>query len=249
MNSLGDCDLNKRITDAQKVKFQKTDKKFLKSINLNNNNNCDVQATSFFSIKKMNFNQNNNVNSSQENMSSKSSKLKNQATKLAKSVFDSRKSSLDANVNNSDGNSRTTSNNSLSKEKVITTSKYEEIKNESYDSQSSPDKIKSPFANDLETLDVDQTNRWSMTNDSIKAFDSENEEIPLVSKKPAINHQKKKSSQSVVTITANTNPSLPINNAPSSYQANSTVNTLLLSANSKSLGEENEGFSQFETNF
>lgn len=225
LNSIGDCDFSAKFRNqsSQQNKFRpQRDVRFFST------SSNDTQPNTSFNIEKMNFNSNynNNTNafSSQENINNtKSSKLKTQASKLAKSVFSSRKNSMEQ------GSTKTTSNNSLAKEKVISSSKYEEIKDTSFD-----ERVKSPFSSDLETLDNDQTNRWSITNDSIKAFDSENEEIPLVNtirKASTSNHQKKKSNYSVITVTPN-------------------LNTSSLNSNVRNLGEENEGFSQnFETNF
>lgn len=102
------------------------------------------------------------------------------------------------------------------REKTPSSRKYEEIKDTSFDSiaaasaSASVNKASTSSAaasahhterSSLLTSDPDdndQTLRWSAANESIKNYDSENEEIPLVSvKKPT--HHKKKSSHGTIT--------------------------------------------------
>ena len=102
------------------------------------------------------------------------------------------------------------------REKTPSSRKYEEIKDTSFDSIVAPRGAASTVASGAKSGggdnvhtersslltsdpdDNDQTLRWSAANESIKNYDSENEEIPLVSvKKPT--HHKKKSSHGTIT--------------------------------------------------
>lgn len=161
---------------------------------------------SYINIEKMNFVE----SSSNEADGPKSSKFKTQL----KNVFNSRKNSID-NLNINNNNSKQSV--STQKEKVVSSSKYEEIKDTSFDSQIS-------MANKVSSnLDY----RCSMTNESIKAYDSENEEIPLVKKASPL--PKKRTGNQSST-------------------AKSLVENIIQT--SKNFGEENVGFCQtFETNF
>ncbi|CAF0764551.1 unnamed protein product [Brachionus calyciflorus] len=214
LDEQGNCDFNKKFKIIQ-TQTNKLKNDFAKS---RTTYSKDQPHCSYINIEKMNFVEPTNDT---EPEVSKSSKIK---THL-KNVFNSRKSSIESNSNlNNNNSSKTTSSTSLAKEKVIISSRYEEIKDTSFDSQISMNN---------RVNDQDTTNRWSITNESDKAFDSENEEIPLVNKK-ASSHQKKKS------ITNTNIPGLSVISKKDSE-------TVFLT--SKNFGAENEGFNTFETNF
>lgn len=198
----GDCDLNKKfkIIQTQGTKVNNLDK-----LNPALTEKYQPQC-SYINIEKMNFVE----SSSNEGDAPKTSKFKTQF----KNVFNSRKNSID-NLNINNNNSKQSL--SVPKEKIVSSSKYEEIKDTSFDSQiSTANRAGSNLAN-----------RWSMTNESIKAYDSENEEIPLVKKTSPI--PKKRTGNQTST-------------------AKSLVENIINT--SKNLGEENVGFCQtFETNF
>jgi hypothetical protein len=109
---------------------------------------------------------------------------------------------------------------SKSKEKIIDSLRYEEIKDTSIDSSSTL-KDKS-YLNEEQDTDEAASKRWSG-----KINDSENEEIPLVVKKSS--HHKKKSSHSGIVLN-------PLKTLVSS---NTDVNEF---SNKKKNGTENEGF-------
>lgn len=202
----GDCDLNKKfkIIQTQGTKIDKQAKSNPALLS-----NYHQPQCSYINIEKMNF-----VEPSvyAEGDIPKSSKLKNQI----KNVFNSRKNSIDTNSNSNNNNSKQSL--ATPKEKIVSSSKYEEIKDTSFDSQISM----------TNRVNSNLDNRWSMTNESIKAYDSENEEIPLVKKMSPMT--KKKAGHN---------------------QQSSTKNLVEnIFHTSKSLGEENVGFCQtFETNF
>lgn len=95
------------------------------------------------------------------------------------------------------------------REKTPNSRKYEEIKDTSFVSIATKASSSAVAKSDnvhtersslltSDPDDNDQTLRWSAANESIKNYDSENEEIPLVSvKKPT--HHKKKSSHGTIT--------------------------------------------------
>lgn len=170
---------------------------------------------SFIASSNTNNNNNNTENNSSKN---KNKDSKNQSSRLGKGIF-SRKLSVDKSVHSS-SSSLAKENRLKDKLKGGSTSKYEEIKDTSFDSNTQSmlitqttinantgsnsgslhpnDGLNSPkplLSVDQESDDIDQTNRWSTNNDSIKVFDSENEEIPLVAKNtktPSHNNSKRK---------------------------------------------------------
>ncbi|RNA17412.1 hypothetical protein BpHYR1_026740 [Brachionus plicatilis] len=203
----GDCDLNKKfkIIQTQGTKVNNLAKSRSALSQKYHQPQC-----SFINIEKMKFDE---PSSSSEGDAPKSSKLKSQI----KNVFNSRKNSIDTNANTNNNNSKQLL--VTPKEKVISSSKYEEIKDTSFDSQISM----------TNRINNNSDYRWSMTNESIKVYDSENEEIPLV----------KKASP------------MPKKRSGSQNQPNPTKSIVEnIFHTSKSLGEENVGFCPtFETNF
>jgi hypothetical protein len=272
LNDDGDFDFNKRSNrmyqamrrgapstkDSKEVKFSQQ---------------SDAQSSE---SETKNFNKNNNNNNGEH------SRSRTKLTQFAKSVFSRKNNSeklLDSSVASSTGNET----NSKLKEKLLRTSsnssgentnKYIEMQDISLDLSRNANvetvKGKSPNVSDRETEGGNGTNRWSMTNESIKGFDSENEEIPLVTSKKSTNHQKKKSGHSIITVIPNTagsvsstasksnvNPSVGAKSKQAKLitehqdsavsKKHSTSSSTATTSKTSEMGAENEGFN--ETNF
>lgn len=139
-------------------------------------------------------------------------------------------------------NASTKSKNTLFKSKGA---KYEEIKDTSVQSENSfPGFMRKSKQNLNDTTDSQTNNDWLLTQD--RNFDSENEEIPLVSTKKTSTHQKKKSNLSNILIGA---PSKSSSIANKSSPSNSIRLSKVTSNPSGNLqidcgGNENEGFNE-----
>ncbi len=242
------------------------------------------QSDAQSSESEKNYNRNNSNNSNGDSTNSRT-----RLSQFAKNVF-SRKSNNEKLLDSSTTSSVGKETNSKLKEKLLransnssggenNTNKYIEMQDISLNS-SNPSRditletIKintnnnntSPNPSDRDVDAGNTTNRWSITNDSIKGFDSENEEIPLVITKKQTSHQKKKSGHSIITVIPNTASAVPaasskLSGLPANV-AKSKQQTKLItehhdtgpkktstnsSAASKTMGAENEGFN--ETNF
>ena len=250
---------SKKLKDAKEVNFLHSD------------------AQSSESSEK-NLNKNNNNSSNSEFSSNSRSKL----TSFARNVF-SRKGGDNENseklLNTSSASSIDRPNSTKISEKLLRKtsvsrgdesglggkSKYIEMQEVSF--ETTPAQSRGSTLNTVKTRsppplllqqeddNANQTNRWSMTNDSLRSFDSENEEIPLVTNKKSTNHQKKKSGHSIVTVIPNTTAGGgSATQATKPKQAKSIIELEMTKSKSTSsssskptTGAENEGFN--ETNF
>lgn len=204
LNESGEFDFNKLYAKPSRTNTNILNYNFMDSMsdiinpnnstnNKNNNNsNNDVVNSEINSIKSKQVkfdeikNQNNTENESQ------SSKLK----QTSKNIFNRRQSKEKLSNNEDIKSSKETE---LDKEKLLNDSNdtsFESIKSNGRSKKSRL--TTSSSSSNLNEPESDD-NRWSQTNDSIKIFDSENEQIPLVKSKKS-SHNKKKSNHSDITI-------------------------------------------------
>jgi hypothetical protein len=230
LNSNGDCDFNKRFNSGQNSNAKpKIDREKSIKFAQNNTNNNNSGVDQPFSFSNLNRESAKSVNLNDETQTNSKSKLKKQAGKLAKSVFTKKPNDTGENIPFTSAQTTT-----KKETKTINNKKYEEIKDASFESQNSNTVRESKLTNELdESPDVDASHRWSGVNDSIKAYDSENEEIPLVVKSKDSKHHKKQSNSITAPITTSTNASAAKLKSTSAAHEQSS---------SKILSKENKGF-------
>jgi hypothetical protein len=258
LNESGDFDFNKLYVKPSRTNTNILNYNIMDSmsdlINPHNNNNTNLNSEiNSIKSKQVKFDEIKNENNNEN---------ENQALKLKqtnKNIFNRRQSKEKLSNNDDIKSSKETE---LDKEKLLNDSNDTSF--ESIKSNGRTRKSKTTTSSSSSNLNEHESddNRWSQTNDSIKIFDSENEQIPLVKSKKS-SHNKKKSNHSDITIVPTVVSATPTgfvtsklntkNKSHSSLVAILTPsnNIQLTTFNNKdSCAAENEAFNKtFDNNF
>lgn len=226
----GDFDFNRYFATQNQDSFRSYS-------NLNNNLNLMSSGTNIFEKRKLSRLRKNN-STPNDNV------VKHEVIQLE-----------EIKENSKSKKAKITKNSSTKSKKLFQTkgAKYEEIKDTSIQSENSafPSFLRKSKQDLNDTTDSQVNSDWLMTND--RNYDSENEEIPLVSSKKT--HQKKKSNLSNILIgaplkgTSIANKTSPSNSIHLSTVSSNPVGNLQITNSMDFRGNENEGFNRSETVF